>query len=601
MSVSDELVEEAYKKHFLALTTDDPLSAFDDRKALKGLVDEEARAARAEGIMERLFRNPASVELLNEVARGLAREYRKSARPETLTPSTSACFEATRGDGGQYVAIREYTTLVSLIGGHELVRMQEHAKVYTKDGLRFNVVRCTYNSPGQEIWEADLGLDKFHTVVRCRHRNYLRATIQVVLEPLKMRIISKGEALPYYWMKPLQKALHTAIRDIPCFRLVGRSISPTDLMDLINRPSESEDILEWHSVDYSAATDGLSSRLGLRILDYLLQWEFNGPISEEVKLAAMRVLGPHELWYPTRGKDGKQKSAQFKGIQRNGQLMGSILSFPILCIANAMVYADVTSAGSLSDFNHVLINGDDMLYRGTEKEWERHVEVGKSVGLEMSVGKAYRHPVYANVNSTGYHYDLRVDNSTPWQIDFLNMGLIFGQHKVQNKEETAASHHEVTSFAACIDTVMNGCLPGRQSEILSIMLSFNKEAIDRETASFHRTLPEIGRYQSGPFTRNLFLPFYLGGMGATAPPGWQVRVTPVQRRVAAGCLAQSRYQLHSSPLPGFEVLDLIETREPWLGKAEATRPESFPSGRRMRQIPYALRGGCDECRSACRS
>lgn len=452
-----------------------------------------------------------------------------------------------------------------------------------------------------------MDLDQFHTVVRREGAYHLSATIQVVLEPLKTRIISKGESLAYYWMKPLQIALHSALRKIPCFRLIGRTLSPTDLMDLVSRPLEQEaegtDNMQWHSVDYSAATDGLSSRLGLAILERVLEWEMNGPISGEVKLAAMRVLGPHQLYYPTRGKDGKPKQAEFKGLQRNGQLMGSILSFPILCLANAMVYADVVGAKSLEDFNHVLINGDDMLYRGTEVEWDKHVVVGKSVGLEMSVGKAYRHPVYANINSTGFHHKVCGVSSTPWQIDFLNLGLVFGQHKVQNKEEVAASHHDDSgSFAANVDVILNGCLPGKQKQILALAISLNEDKLKQESQAGCRIATKCGRYRTGSFMRNLFLPAYAGGLGATAPIGWQVRVTPVQRKVAYGCLAAMPYYLHAAPLPAFELSDIVLSREPWLGKPLSRDPPLFPIGdKRLRLIPFGLLGGCDECRSARRS
>jgi len=57
---------------------------------------------------------------------------------------------------------------------------------------------------------------------------------------MKVRVISKGPAIPYYRAKELQKALHSALRGMPQFRLIGRWLCPTDLMDLDDSRSESD-------------------------------------------------------------------------------------------------------------------------------------------------------------------------------------------------------------------------------------------------------------------------------------------------------------------------------------------------------------------------
>jgi hypothetical protein len=108
----------------------------------------------------------------------------------------------------------------------------------------------------------------------------------------------------------------------------------------------------------------------------------------------------------------------------NGQLMGSILSFPILCLANLAVYLETTTdyQRGWSDkrrLSSVLINGDDMLYVAPESLWDVHKWVASQVGLELSVGKAYCHDVYANVNSQSVHFDLGKEGSTPHLINFL--------------------------------------------------------------------------------------------------------------------------------------------------------------------------------------
>jgi hypothetical protein len=376
-------------------------------------------------------------------------------------------------------------------------------------------------------------------------------------------------------------------------------------MDLSEKSKPTD---HWFSVDYSAATDGLS-------------WKYSGAIFRKIiedlpyekRFQAETVLGPHNLHYPVPGRKG----VTFKGVQQNGQLMGSILSFPILCLANLGVYLSTTedSQQCWSDrqrLRHVLINGDDMVYSANPDLWDRHVETAAKVGLEMSVGKAYRHPVYANVNSTSVHYDLRntkmysirefseQNRGTPFQIDFLNTGLFYGQHKVQGTTECdnkknclldqdadiakkwntgltseerffkllqtvgIDDNEDRDTLVSCLNQLLKGSLPGRQSTLLSKFLTTHKEELKKECLGLRKVGTKLN-----VFTRNLFLPIPMGGMGVTPPLNFKFRVEKVQREVA-GVLAKAAtcggiFKLSSSrPIQGFEVSDL-ETRKspPW--------------------------------------
>ena len=100
----------------------------------------------------------------------------------------------------------------------------------------------------------------------------LKAQVEAVLEPMKVRTISKGESLPYYLAKRVQLVLHGAMRKMDCFRLIGAPLDPGDLLgirkntDVFTDSSEGE----WLSIDYSAATDGLSASLSSSIKKELL-------------------------------------------------------------------------------------------------------------------------------------------------------------------------------------------------------------------------------------------------------------------------------------------------------------------------------------------
>jgi len=491
-----------------------------------------------------------------------------------LNPSASACFERTRGSGGQQGFLCEMTGMTDFTNT-DLHRMNFFPKVYSREsrGMRTQEVRV-YD--GESQWNYLIGLSKAFDRTRP-----IRCTIQAVLEPMKVRVISKGEALPYYQMRPLQRAMHTAMRSMNCFRLIGRPLCPTDLIDCReNVPAN----WEWFSVDYSAATDGLSWKYSGEIFKYLIS-----DLPSDQKEIAMAVLGPHALHYPCEGRAG----VQFKGVMQNGQLMGSVLSFPILCLANLGVYLETTRDlhegmgwSNRERLSHVLVNGDDMVYAAPLELWSRHIDIGKKVGLEMSVGKAYHHRAYLNVNSTSVHFDMRdsipmgvmpsgdlfdtprLDTVTPWQINFLNVGLFFGQHKVQGRSEgdsssndLAASHHADVSCVENINSVLGGSLPGRQCDLLRRFLNYNRENVLLQTG---RLFNVDGRKSMR--SKNLFLPIQAGGCGVIAPLGWRYKISYNDRVVATEkILACSARLSFGRPTPGPELDKLPDSLEsrPW--------------------------------------
>lgn len=633
LPVSDDMIDEAYKKHFSQLTRPDPCLSKEDEET------EELKS---------ILSNPTFRRVLNKVRKEITRTLHSDFHENVA--STSACFENTRSKQGQYGELRSFLESVPsdtfclddpnlieeqrkdylgedqqltddldffkqkygldfdsgknipdrvvgsviplrgdkslfapFIGSDELVRMYHVTAVRERTT---HEVQEQHERAGRYRWKMLKELENYRLVTQS---DCLYATIQAVLEPLKIRIISKGPAYEYYQMKPLQKAIHSAMRNMPCFRLIGRKICPTDLSDLI--PEETEQSLsrdlQWHSVDYSAATDGLSSRLGLSILDYL-----TSDLAPEIRICASKVLGPHDLYYPER-RGAKWGDPQHHGRQTNGQLMGGILSFPILCLANLAVYLRVKESELPPGLNtlrndkellaKVLVNGDDMLYIGTEKNWSDHIRIAGLVGLEMSVGKAYRHKLYANANSTSFVCPIQ-PGATAWQINYLNCGLVFGQHKVQTRTAgTAESHHkDVESCVANIPAILEGALPGRQCELLRYVLSSRRDEILRETEA---TLV-IGRRRT-TYHRNLFLPIPVGGMGLDAPVGWKYEVKKIDRRVALSRVLATEAYLEERPTRFIDLVSLTDPIPPWIAKVPEPIPVEFtliPG--KLRYVPF---------------
>jgi hypothetical protein len=451
-----------------------------------------------------------------------------------------------------------------------LVRMQFFPKVTVNGRVLLNHVIEFYEYAREdEVWDDSVT----DAVLTYNTGRSFRCEIFGILEPLKVRVISKGEGLPYYASKELQKRLHAILRQMDCFRLIGRPLCPTDLMDCVSNPVQGEGEwggpLHWFSVDYSSATDCLSASLSEKILKYLTQ-----DLPARMREIFLRVLAPHECHYPpmkvekgacgtsrgfdercveceveneldfVRSPDGTVREAQtpcggnhhliqIEPVQqKNGQLMGSPLSFPILCIANLGLYLEVIKSDPRplkQKLKGVLVNGDDMLYVAPPPFWKRHVDKGRTVGLEMTPGKAYMHRSFANANSTCFVYDLGDHEpghpdqvrSTPWQVDFFNTGLFFGQNKVLQKD-TSVDSESPSWKVAVINQLLKGALPGCQSKLLRSYLVKHRSEITKECVG-----------------RNLFIAPSLGGMGVDRPLGWRWKVTDAQRVHAALCAQEA--------------------------------------------------------------
>jgi len=498
LPASDDFVQTTYGDHLKALV------ALDDGD---------------ESVINEIMDEPTLQLVLKRVA---GRVRRMLDDFDERQPSTNACFELTRGFGGQQAELMKCVGIATdVIYESELISMDYRPR-YGESG---NSVFETRERFGRDRWGNLRGLKELLPL--SLSGKPIACTIQAVLEPMKVRVISKGEALPYYLMRPMQKAMHGALRDIPCFRLIGRPFCPTDMIDLKAKASNTD---EWFSVDYSAATDGLSWKYSSRLLASCIE-----ELPRVEREIAMSVLGPHRLHYPNVGRPG----VTFKGVMQRGQLMGSILSFPILCLANLGVYLlankDRFKSWSCDEIlNHVLVNGDDMLYAAPSCLWDEHIRIGKAVGLNMSIGKSYHHSVYANVNSTSVHYDLK-KKDTPHQIDFLNTGLFFGQRKVQGGSETASNHHDdglSEGKIPIIPQLLKGSLPGRQDELMKLYLSKHKAEIFKES-QFKCDTGTVSVFPFRTATRNLFLPISIGGFGIVAPRGFKFEVTSRQKQLAA--------------------------------------------------------------------
>ncbi|APG77197.1 RNA-dependent RNA polymerase [Hubei narna-like virus 12] len=201
-----------------------------------------------------------------------------------------------------------------------------------------------------------------------------------IVEPLKVRTITAGIG-ETFCLKPLQRAMWEAMGLEPQFVLTHGTNNLNTAVKQLYESSVPGSV--WISGDYSAATDSFAIEASKALLQGILESIDHEP----TKRWAMKEISPHLLVYP--GSSGLTPV-----LQESGQLMGSLLSFPLLCLLN-----DCTAQFSGLKPDQYLINGDDILIRAPKKFYPIWKERVQEFGLELSLGKNYVHPRFGTVNS----------------------------------------------------------------------------------------------------------------------------------------------------------------------------------------------------------
>jgi hypothetical protein len=246
-------------------------------------------------------------------------------------------------------------------------------------------------------------------------------TLVALPEALKIRVISKGPPLKYFLLKPVQKFLHGIMRKHPTFRLIGEPVT----VDFLQKTFSHFDG-DWLSVDYKSATDLLNPELSRLAVDTIC--DVIG-LPDDLREFFHIALTGHVVEYLD-----KESKETVSALQKWGQLMGSIVSFIVLCLINAAVCRCSYEIGQkeygllLKDIP-LTVNGDDALLKckdETRVAWEQISRLG---GLEPSVGKVYFHTNYLNINSTSFWWL----NGELTHIPYINMGLLVGQTRSGGK------------------------------------------------------------------------------------------------------------------------------------------------------------------------
>jgi len=284
-------------------------------------------------------------------------------------------------------------------------------------------------------------------------------------EALKVRTISKGPPLTYFTLKPVQKFLHNAMRRHRLFHLLGEpDVKPKFLQEVF---SQSEG--QFHSLDYKSATDLLDPEVSKWCVDEICD---SVGMPSDLRLLFHKALTGHMV-------EGEQ--------QLWGQLMGSVVSFIVLCIVNAAVcwYSYEISVGRSVSLENlpIIVNGDDGLVRASESFLSTWKEISSCIGLIPSVGKTYSHSTYCNINSTSFNYNEGVFEL----ISYVNMGLVYGLGR--SSTSSVGDIVDPTLSSATIgarhEALITNCPKGLRLQVHELFLKHNSKTLKSTTLPWY--------------------------------------------------------------------------------------------------------------------
>jgi len=253
-------------------------------------------------------------------------------------------------------------------------------------------------------------------------------------EPFKVRVISKGPPNLYFVLKSIQRKLWSTLRrNQRTFKLIGEPCTPEILKTLLGVPKNQKKGKFLLSVDYKAATDGLFSFVSETICDEICNlWDL--PLDSKLRQMLHRSLTGHV--FPASLFTEEELTERERSLwgelyvpQLNGQLMGSVTSFPFLCIANAAILRwckEIDAKRRLTlDQAMMAINGDDAATWIGIAGYNAWKKLMKHFGFKASPGKVYCSEEFVNINSTTY----RVTLEGYVHVKYLNMGLLKGMKR----------------------------------------------------------------------------------------------------------------------------------------------------------------------------
>jgi len=354
------------------------------------------------------------IETVREVLIG---EFDPKTFGPAIIPSTSANYIDNSMDGGSVYTLMSDPEFRKLFDGTESRRLKEsleqqymgEADTYEikesrmEEIIKLGKLESLANVPNIIDREVQRSSQYTKVLKYCfeKVKNFAQtderpqAVLHGLAEPLKVRVISKMDPYLMTLFKPLQAWMHKQLKLNRAFKLIGEPTNWEYIQDVFG--ADNKDVII--SSDYSAATDNLHSwcsELCAREIVAVLYGCGKGYYDierEDFHKLLVKTLTQHEILFHLGNKIEIKR-----GPQKRGQLMGSITSFPILCMINAGVNRLLFKKKAKLSSLKICINGDDIAL-ASGCTFQEHKILNQFVGSKLSPGKVFMSKEYMNINS----------------------------------------------------------------------------------------------------------------------------------------------------------------------------------------------------------
>ncbi|APG77304.1 RNA-dependent RNA polymerase [Wenzhou narna-like virus 4] len=350
--------------------------------------------------------------------------------------------------------------------------------------------------------------------------------VEGIIEPLKLRTITKGPCHRKWLSQSLQREMADCLDGFWQFKL-NKANTDHRMVTRLNaacvRLHSKQDSFTpdtpmwWCSGDYKSATDSISIHHTKAALETLLNCTSPERVNEACKRLYRDELYEQIVQYP--------KWTGIPDVQQvNGQLMGSVLSFPILCVINFVAYWQSLEEhyGCTLNVRSVpcLIHGDDILFKTTHEHYAVWEETIKLFGLQKSVGKNYFHPKVFTIDSELWVESKRSDGFHFKKYSGINVGSL-----LKSKVDGRNDYQRLPIWDK-----FNSSIRGAQ----------DKELYLKRFLHYHKsTIKPMTWTKAGVL--NLFLPRERGGIGFELP--WKPNEIPIKEN-GTPLVAVTKHQLN---------------------------------------------------------
>nr|WAK77796.1 MAG: RNA-dependent RNA polymerase [Botourmiaviridae sp.] len=224
------------------------------------------------------------------------------------------------------------------------------------------------------------------------------AALQVVQSAGKPRPLTSFSSKSFY-LKPLHKTIYKRLSGM---KWLCRGDVTDDKLRTAGFSRKLGGVLT--SGDYASATDNLSIEVYETCLSVMLKNSCCVPPNIiEYALRACRPtlypdLGDYRSSLVISAIEGKWRPVEPLPPIQKGQMMGSLLSFPLLCLQNYLAFRFATRKfrGRIP----VIINGDDILFQSPIELSRQWAEVVCRIGLQVEPTKTSVEKNWGTLNST---------------------------------------------------------------------------------------------------------------------------------------------------------------------------------------------------------